>query len=114
MSESDHSVETYDLQVCGTIDLQHCAARGQSESNNDFGREIELLVHRMKAFKEKIEMGMVGFHFLPTELQRKAVLNAKWNRKSHRYESKISMVEQLEMKHSKEEIILEKNLENEL
>ena len=94
--------------------MQHCAARGQSESNNDFGREIELLVHGRKSFKEKITRGMDGFPLIPTELQRKAVLNAKWNRKSHRYESKISMVEQLEMKHSKEEIILEKNLENAL
>ena len=36
--------------------------RGQSESNNDFGRDIELLLHGSKAFKEKIKRGMGGFH----------------------------------------------------
>ena len=45
-------------------------------------------------------------------MQRAAVLTTKWNRKSHRYDFKIPMVEQLEMKLRKEEIILEKNLEN--
>ena len=45
MSESGHAEAMYDLQVFGTIDFQHCAARDQSDSNNDFGREIELLVH---------------------------------------------------------------------
>ena len=59
-------------------------------------------------------MVMGGFNLLPLELQRKAVLTAKWNWKSHRYDFKISIVEQLYMKHSKEEIILEKNLENTL
>ena len=51
--------------MCGTIDLQHFAARNQSESNNDFGQEIELLVHGSKAFKDKITRGMVGLHLLP-------------------------------------------------
>ena len=51
LSESDHSAATYDLQVCGTIDLQHCGARDHSENNNDFRRDIELLVHGSKAFK---------------------------------------------------------------
>ena len=111
VSESGHDAETYDLQVCGTIDLQHCTALIQSESNTNFGRENELLVHGRKAFKEKIMRGMGGFHLLPPELQRTAVLTAKWNRKSHMYDFKIAMVEQLEMKHRKEEIILEKNLE---
>ena len=45
-------------------------------------------------------------------MQRIAVLTAKWNRKSHRYGFIIDMVEQLEMKRGKEEIILEKKLEN--
>ena len=112
VSESGHAASTYDLKVCVTIDLQHCAARGQSESNNNFGRENELLVHGRKLFKEKIMRGMGGFHLLPTELQRKLVLTAKWNRKSHRYDFKIAMVEELEMKRRKEEIILEKNLQN--
>ena len=40
VSENGHAAATYDLQVRGTIDLQYCAARGQYESNNDFGREI--------------------------------------------------------------------------
>ena len=40
VEESGQSEATYDLQVCGTIDLHNCAARGQSESNNNFGREI--------------------------------------------------------------------------
>ena len=41
-----------------------------------------------------------------------AVLTSKWNWKSRRYEFKIAMVEQLGMKFTKEEIILEKKLEN--
>ena len=41
VSESGHVAVTYALQVCGTIDLQHCAARSQSESNRNFRREIE-------------------------------------------------------------------------
>ena len=49
---------------------------------------------------------------LPLELQRKAVLTAKWNRKSHMYDFKITMVEQFEIKLRKEDIILEKKLEN--
>ena len=98
----------------GTIYLQHCAARDQSESNNDFERDIELLVHGRKAFKENITRGMGGFHLLPPDLQRTVVLTVKWNRKSHRYDFKIAMVEQFEMKRRKEEIILEKNLGNAL
>ena len=62
VSESGHAAATYDLHVCGTIDLQYCAVRGQSESNNNFGRDIESLLHRRKAFKEKIKRGMGGFH----------------------------------------------------
>ena len=68
MSESGHAVATYDLQVRGTIDLKCCAARGQSESNNYFGQEIELLVHGRKSFKENIMRGVGGFHLLPPEL----------------------------------------------
>ena len=63
-----------------------------------------------KAFKEKITRGMGGFYFIPPELHRTAVLTAKWNRKSHIYEFKITMVEQFEMKLRKEEIIIEKKL----
>ena len=59
-------------------------------------------------------MGMGGFHLLPTELHRTEVITAKCNRKSHRYDFKIAMVEQLEMKCRKEEIILENNLEDAL
>ena len=53
--------------MCGTIDLQHCAVRGQYEINNGFGREIELLVHGRKSFKENIMRGVGGFHLLPPE-----------------------------------------------
>ena len=54
---------------------------------------------------------MVGFHLLPTELHRTAVLTDKWNHKSRRYDFKTAMIEQLEMKHRKREIIMEKKLE---
>ena len=57
---------------------------------------------------------MGGFHSLAPDFQRTSVLTAEWNRRSHRYDFKISIVEQLYMKHSKEEIILEKNIENTL
>ena len=77
MSESGHAAATYNLQVCGTIDLQHCAAHGHSESNKDFGRDIEVLVHRRKFFKEEITRGMGGIHLLPPEVQRTEVLTAK-------------------------------------
>ena len=110
VSESGHAAATYDLQVCGTIDLQHCAARSQSESNNFFGQKNYLLVHRRKSFKENITRGVGGFHLLPPEFQRTAVLTTKWNRKSHRCDFKIAMVEQLEMKCSKEEILMEMKL----
>ena len=79
--------------MCGTIDLQHYVARGRSESNNNFEQEIELLVHRRKEFKENIIRGVGGFHLLPTELQRTALLTAKWNQKYYKYDFKIAMVE---------------------
>ena len=63
--ESGHSTATYDLKVCGTIDLQHCAARGQYESKKDFEQEIELLVHGGKAFKEKFTRVVVRLHLIP-------------------------------------------------
>ena len=66
MSESGHAMVTYDLQVCGTIDLQLCVACGQSKSNNNFGQEIELLVHGRKQFKENITRGLGGFYLLPS------------------------------------------------
>ena len=94
--ENGHAAATYDLQVCGTIYLQHCAARGQFESKKNFGREDDLLVHKRKAFKKKIMRGMGRLHLLPLELQRTSVLNDKCSRKSHRYELKSAMVEQLE------------------
>ena len=34
VSKSGHAAAMYNLQVCGTIDLQHCVACGQSEINN--------------------------------------------------------------------------------
>ena len=114
MSESVHDTTTYDLQVFGTIDLQRCAARGQSESNNHFRQDIELLVHGRKAFKKKIKRGVGGFHLLPPEFQRTAVLTDNWNQNYHRYDFKIAIVEQLEMKIRREEIILEKRPENAL
>ena len=77
VSESGHAAAMYNLQVCGTIDLQHCMACGLFESNNDFGREIELLVHGRKSFREKITRGMGGFHLLPPELERAALLTDK-------------------------------------
>ena len=66
-------------------------ARGQSESNNNFGQDIELLVHGRKAFKEKVTRGMGGFHLLPPELQITAVLTANWKQKSHKYDFNIDM-----------------------
>ena len=57
---------------------------------------------------------MGGFHLLPTELHRTALLTDNWNHKFRRYDFKTAMVEQLEMKHRKEEIIMEKKLENSL
>ena len=74
VSESGHAAATYNLQMCGTIDFQHCAARSHSESNNYFGLEIGLLVHGRKALKEKITRIMGRFHLLTPELQRKSVL----------------------------------------
>ena len=68
------------------------------------------MVHGRKALKEKIMRGMVVCYLIPPELQRTAVLTDKWNWKSRRYNFKIAMVEQLEMKRRKEEIIMEKNL----
>ena len=100
--------------MCGTIDLQHCAAHSQSKSNKHLGRDNDLFSHGRKAFKEKIARGMSGFHLLPLELQRTSLLTAKWNWKSHRYDFKISMVEQLETKRRKEEIITEKKISNAL
>ena len=54
-------------------------------------------MHGSKDFKEKITRVMDGFHLIPSELQKTAVLTAKWNQNSHRYEFKIAMVEQLEI-----------------
>ena len=63
VSESGHAAATYNLQVCGNIDLQHCAARDQSESNNDFGREIELLVHGRKHSRIRLRGVWAGLTF---------------------------------------------------
>ena len=112
VSESGHTAATYNLKVCGTIDFQHCATHSQSDINNDFGQYIELLVHGRKSFKEKIKRDMGRFHLLTPELQRTSVLTAKWNRKYHKYDFKIAMVEQLEMKLRKKGTIPEKKLEN--
>ena len=57
---------------------------------------------------------MGGFHSLASDFQRTSVLTAEWNRRFHRYDFKISIVEQLEMKRRKEEIIMENKLENAL
>ena len=69
-------------------------------------------MHRSYAFKEKITRFMRRFHLISPELQRTSILTAEWNQKSHRYDFKIVMLEQLEMKLRKEEIIMEKKLEN--
>ena len=71
-------------------------------------------MHGRKLFKEKITRGIGGFHLLTPEFQITSVITDKWNRKSHRYDFKIAIVEQFEMKRRKEEIILEKKLENAL
>ena len=55
----------------------------------------------MKGFMEKNMRDMGGFHLLTSELHRTEVLTVKWNRKSHRYDFIISIVEQFDMKHRK-------------
>ena len=77
-----------------------------------FGQDIELLADGRKVFKENITRDVGGLNLIPPELQRTAVPTDKWNRKSHRYEFKLTMVEQLDMKCRKEDIIMEKNIEN--
>ena len=71
-------------------------------------------MHGRKSFKEEITRGMAGFYLIPTDLHRTAVLSDKCNRKSHRYDFQTAMVEQFEMKHRKEKIILNKKPENAL
>jgi len=44
ISESLHTSLTYGLQQGGTILLDHCAAAGQTQANNNFGRQHTTLV----------------------------------------------------------------------
>ena len=111
ISESGHAAATYDLDQYGTVDLQNCAARGQSEGNNDFGREVESYVKGRKAFKERETRGIGGFHLLPPELQHTAIVTSKWNTKQHKEKWRTELKTQFDTRRRKEEITLEKKLD---
>ena len=103
VSERGHGASTADLQTFGTIDLQHMAARGQTQDNNDFGREVELIVGGRRAKKEKETRGIGGYHLMVAELQRTLILSAKYWKKDYREAFKRAMMDQLETKRTKEE-----------
>ena len=111
VSERGHGASIADLQTFGTIDLQHMAARGQSETNNDFGREVELMVGGRTAKKEKTTRGVGGSHLLPPELQRTAILSSKYHLKDHCDDFKRAMKDQLETHRTKEEDSMKEALE---
>ena len=101
VSERGHGASTSDLQTFGTIDLQHMAARGQTEDNNDFGRELRV-GGRKSVIHEKESRGLGGYHQLMQELQRTLILSAKWNLRAHRDLFKRSFKDQLDTRQKKE------------
>ena len=65
ISESLHASSTVGLKVGGAIRLDHCAADGQTCSNNAFGQKHASLVTRRKWTNDKVDNLIAFSHLLP-------------------------------------------------
>ena len=111
ISESVHATSTWLLQLFGTIDIQHCAAGGQTRSNNDFGRDHDNFVQGRKRKKEKKTRGVGGFHKLVPELQYTAMLTSKEERKNNKKQFQAYLKCQFDKRRIKEEVAMQKKLD---
>lgn len=107
ISESLHASSTYNLQLGSTIRLDHCAAEGQTRSNNDLGRDHLSLVTGRKPKLDRNSKGIGTFHKLPQELQRTAILSAQENAGDNKRRFDIALEKQFEKRRMKEEIALQ-------
>ena len=112
IAESLHAAATGNLKTFGTIDLQHSAGMGQTNHNNDLGREAETFLDTRKGSKSKPEgRGMGGYHKMCPELRRSAIMTAKRKLRRFRKHWSAALKNQFETKRIKEEIILKEKLE---
>ena len=77
ISDILHASSAVGLKVGGTIRLDHCAAEGQTCSNNNIGQRHVSLVTGHKWKNEKVDKTIGVFNLIPEELQRTAVMTSK-------------------------------------
>ena len=63
ISKNLHASSTLGIKVVGNILLDHCAAKGQTFSNNDFGRRHASLVTGRKCNNDQVDKTIVFFIF---------------------------------------------------
>ena len=107
-----HASSTVGLKVGGTIHLDHCAAEGQTRSNNDFGRRHASLVTGSKLNNEKVHKPIGVFHLIPYELQRTDVITSKENANINKRRFDDASENQFVKRRRKEEIALENKYED--
>ncbi len=108
ISESVHASSTVELEIAGTICLNHVNAKGQTHFNSDFGQGHEALVRRSKKSNKIKERNFGSFHKLPEELQRLLILFGKENASRLQKSFDDALEAQQEACHQKEEIALQK------
>lgn len=76
ISESLHAMSTRSLQQCTTIRLDHAAAEGQSQSNDDMGRDHTALITR-RGGEEDVERDFGFFHRLDPKIRTALIVAGK-------------------------------------
>ena len=110
LAESLHGLTTADIQTCGTVDLQNAVTRGQSASNNDWGRDHKALVSGKRAKGKPRSRGLGWFHQLAPELQQTAITTSVKNTKEHKCVFHLALSFQAEDAFKKEEDALKKRM----
>jgi hypothetical protein len=76
--ESNHATATQSLKTFGTIRLDSAAAEGQTQINNDFGRDdYDAFVGSSNTNSPHNQHKMGMFHQLPSELQQYLIIAGK-------------------------------------
>ncbi len=111
ISESVHASSTVGLGIVGTMRLDHITAEGQTRSNNNFGCGHELLVRHLNKSEDMNNRVFGTFHQLPEELRRLLILFGKDNASKSRKKFDEALAAQQEASLRKEEIALQKKLD---
>ena len=121
ISESLHATASYGLSTCGTARLDFMAALGQTNSNNDFGRAMQMTVTGRKVKHNSALMKVtpnnsgdyaIGkFHNINSELQHSLIQTEKETSPKWKNNYNKALLRQKEATHCRRQILVEKKNE---